>query len=364
MTKRQADWLRLHLIPGLGRRGLFKIMACYGSPAKALEADSGDWQHKAGLRRNLERARRQIDENQVEICLKTLEELDVEIISFWDQERYPTFLRSIPDPPALLYVRGELAPEAESLAVVGSRKASPVGCNFTEQIASELAAAGICIVSGMARGIDTAAHRGAMAGGGMTVAVLGCGIDRVYPPENRELLLQIVEQGAVISEYPLGTEPLAGHFPGRNRIISGLSRGVLVVEAATGSGSLLTVDFALETGREVFAVPNQVRSATGDGVNQLLKDGAHVVTESRDILEVLWPRNQRAAFSRKDSEESPELPDTQHKVLKLLSFNPIHHDTLLRTSGLTPIELSDSLLQLELSGLANQLPGGHYVRAR
>ncbi|PNU21356.1 DNA-protecting protein DprA [Geothermobacter hydrogeniphilus] len=360
----REDWLRLHLIAGLGRQGLFKLIRCYGSPAAALAADPAEWRTAAGVRRDLRLARQQVDHTRLEATLKQLESLNVELVSYWDRHRYPTALRTIADPPALLYLRGQLGSDEAALAVVGSRKASGPGRRFTEQIASELAAAGICIVSGLARGIDTAAHRGALAVGGRTIAVLGCGIDRVYPPENDALFQQIAEQGAILSEYPPGAEPLAGHFPGRNRIISGLCRGVLVVEAATGSGSLLTVDFALESGREVFAVPNQVRTATSNGVNQLLKDGAHVVTDSRDILEVLWPHIRSGESSSRTGEDLPDMPEQQHKLLKLLSFNPIHRDQLLRTSGLTPMELSDSLLHLELSGHATQLPGGHYVRAR
>lgn len=360
----QEDWLRLHLIPGLGRQALFRLMRCYGHPAAALKAGPADWRSKAGIRRDLRSACSQVTPAQVESSQKRLDQIGAELITYWDRGRYPAALRTIPDPPALLYLMGRMERDEEALAVVGSRKASDAGQRFTAQLSAELAAAGICIVSGLARGIDTAAHRGALSVNGRTIAVLGCGIDRAYPAENADLLQEIAAQGAVVSEYPLGTEPLAGHFPGRNRIISGLSRGVLVMEAAAGSGSLLTVDFALESGRDVFAVPNQVHMSTSDGVNQLLKDGAHVVTEGRDILEVLWPDLQPGQCRATRSEEFQELPETQRNLLNLIGFNPIHSDELLRKSGLTPMELSDRLLHLELSGHATQLPGGHYVRAR
>ncbi len=359
----REDWLRLHLIPGLGRRAIFQLIRHYGTPAAVLAADPAEWRRTAGLRRNLSIGHQSVRDQDVEAALLQMESIGARLVSFWDKENYPAPLRTIPDPPALLYLLGTLQPD-EALAVVGSRKASNAGLQFAEQAAMEIASAGICIVSGLARGIDTAAHRGALNAGGHTVAVLGCGIDRIYPAENRELFHQLAEQGAILSEYPLGTRPLAGHFPGRNRIISGLSRGVLVVEAATGSGSLLTADFALESGREVFAVPNQIHSATSAGANQLLKDGARVVTETRDITEVLWPQLRPGENIRPPDEVLPLLPEDSLNILKQLSFNPVHRDELQRISGLTPMELSDTLLHLELSGYASQLPGGYYVRAR
>ena len=220
------------------------------------------------------------------------------------------------------------------------------------------------MVSGLARGIDTAAHRGALAGGGKTVAILGCGIDRVYPPENLRLFHNIEENGAIVSEYPPGTPPLPGHFPGRNRIISGMCRGVLVVEAAEGSGSLITADFALEQGREVFAVPGQVRAPTAGGVNGLLKDGARLVTEARDIMEVLWPDIPSVAVRRHEETLAATLSGDALTLFLHLGQEPLHIDELARKCGLTPMEVSAILLTLELQGGAEQLPGMRFIRRK
>ncbi len=264
-------------------------------------------------------------------------------------ERYPPLLRTIHDPPVLLYVRGELPP-AEALAVVGSRRASEAGGRFTLGVCAELASRGITIVSGLARGIDTAAHLGALEGGGPTIGVLGCGIDRIYPPENARLFHRLLERGAILSEYPPGTPPLPGHFPGRNRIISGLSRGVLVVEAAAGSGSLITVEFALEQGREVFAVPGPVNSPVSSGVHQLLKEGAHLVTGAADILTVLWPQAPRRQDRKEEEDFAASLDGNARRLYQHLGNEPVHIDHLVRKSGLTPMEVSVILLHLELQG--------------
>lgn len=356
------EWLQLHLTQGLGRTAIYRLIKTFGSPKNALAASPRDWIIGSGIRAEIANQRITLNHPLLQDALRQIANVKAALVSFWDTEGYPAALRNIHDPPALLYVRGQIS-DQETFAVVGSRSASRGGKTFTHQISKELASAGICIVSGLARGIDTAAHRGALAGGGQTIAVLGCGIDQIYPAENAKLALEIEQQGAIISEYAPGTKPLAGHFPGRNRIISGMARGVLVVEAASGSGSLHTAEFALESGREVFAVPNAVHSSTGDGVNQLIKDGARVVTESRDILEPLWPERITPGGATTAPQKPLDLPDVQRKILNLLSFDPEHRDTLIRKSTLTPMEVSDILLHLELAGLATQLPGGHYVRS-
>ena len=202
-------------------------------------------------------------------------------------EDYPKVLLEIPDPPPYLYVKGELRGSETAVAVVGSRRASTYGMLTTTRLATELAAHGVTVVSGMARGVDTAAHRGALSGGGRTIGVLGCGIDVVYPPENRKLFEEMAEKGALVSEFPLGTLPLAENFPRRNRIISGMSRGVLVVEAMENSGSLITAQFALDQGREVFAIPGNINTSSSRGANRLIKQGAKLVESVDDILEEL-----------------------------------------------------------------------------
>jgi len=363
MTEEENGWLRLHLTRGLGRTGLIRLMAAFGSLEAVLSAAPELWRARAGIRSEVAADLPAADAPRLAAALKTLETVGARIIPLWDTERYPALLREIHDPPALLYVRGTL-PKGEALAVVGARQATTTGRRLTSETCRELAAREIAIVSGLARGIDTAAHQGALEGGGCTVGVLGCGIDRIYPPENARLVHRILEQGAVLTEYPPGTPPLAGHFPGRNRIISGLSRGVLIVEAAEGSGSLITADFALEQGREVFAVPGTVFAPTSQGVNRLLKDGARLVTEARDILEVLWPQSPPPAVRRREQSLAENLSGDALKVYRQLGAEPLHIDELARTSGLTPMEVSAILLHLELQGGVEQLPGMRYVRSR
>ena len=359
LSKREQSWLRLHLTKGLGRQGLFHVYARFGSPEEALHLGTANWPEKVGRRRAESLIVPSENDPTYLAALESLHACQARIISFWDPE-YPSDLKAIHDPPALLYVRGAL-PSAEALAVVGSRQASPAGILLASHICLEIAEAGIVIVSGLARGIDSAAHQAALDAGGLTIAVLGCGIDRIYPPENRHLFQQITETGAVISEYPPGTDPLPGHFPGRNRIISGLSKGVLIVEAARKSGSLITADFALEQGREVFALPGAVSSANSDGVNSLLKDGAHLVTETRDITEVLWPFHP-SPLNKQDKTYGIELSEEEMNIVSHLDVDPLHIDDLCRKSGLTPMELSVILLQLEILGGAILLPGMRYSR--
>ena len=352
MNETEFDWLRLHLTPGLGRKGLFRLQEHFSTPRAALEQSPAGWQGIAGLR-NIGLIPT-IADSQFLAARRQIEQCQARLVSYWD-EAYPSLLREIPDPPALLYLRGA-TPPPEALGIVGSRNASPTGRHLTAEIARELASRGIGIISGLARGIDTAAHEGALAGQGPTVAVLGCGIDRIYPPENERLFRRIIaEGGTIISEYPPGADPLAGHFPGRNRLISGLCRGVLIVEAALGSGSLITADFALEQGRDVFAVPASIASPVGCGVNRLLKDGAFLVTESGDILERLWPRCPSAPVQKQESARI---------VYACLGEVPLHIDELVGKCALTPPVLSAILLDLELRGGVEQLPGMRYIRHR
>lgn len=360
MTASDAGWLRLHLTRGLGRVGLLRLMQAFGDIEEILAAGPQAWQ-QAGIRPNVAAALPDESDPQLQRARQSLIDVGARIIPFCNQDDYPELLRSIPDPPALLYVRGQI-PCGDALAVVGARRASQPGLRLTTELCTTLAERSIAIVSGLARGIDTAAHQGALAGEGTTIAVLGCGIDQVYPPENERLYHRIAERGALISEYPPGAAPLAAHFPGRNRIISGLCRGVLVVEAAAGSGSLITVDFALEQGREVFAVPAPVYAPTSQGVNQLLKEGARLVTEAADILEVLWPHPPQSRPVAKQPADL-NLPPQLQKLHELLGVEPLHVDELVRRSGLTPREVSASLLDLELQGGVEQLPGMRFLRS-
>ncbi len=364
MNPREQSWLRLHLTPGLGRAGIIRLIEAFGSPEEALDVGPVAWKKRASIRSTVAEALPGHNSPLFLETLENLERLNVHIVSLWDDEDYPALLRSIYDPPALLYVRGGL-PRHPGLAVVGARQASLPNQRLTHTLCQQIAAQGFAIVSGLARGIDRAAHEGALAANGTTVAVLGCGIDRIYPLDNAHLFDQIPAQGgAIVSEYPPDTAPLARHFPGRNRIISGMCQGVLVVEAAVRSGSLITAGFALDQGREVFAIPGPAYSPASCGTNQLLKDGAHLVTESADILDILRPGS---ADNRPSIEEDPfenQLSGQTLRVYHELQDSPLHVDELARKCGLTPMEVSAILLHLELANGAIQLPGMRFVRKR
>jgi DNA processing protein len=274
-------------------------------------------------------------------------------------ERYPRLLMEIPDPPPFLYLMGELNGSETAVAIVGSRRATQYGLCTATRLARELVSQRVTVISGMARGIDTAAHWGALKTGGRSIAVLGCGIDVVYPPENGALHRALAEGGALLSEFPLGTEPLAENFPRRNRIISALSRGVVVVEAGERSGSLITAHFALEQGREVFAVPGNVTSTKSRGVNRLIKEGAKLVERVEDILEELsievlpnLPVPKPPSF---------ELAPDEAEIYALLGQGPLQIDDIIVQSALTVGEVSATLLRLELKGAIMQLPGKHFA---
>jgi DNA processing protein len=257
----------------------------------------------------------------------------------------------------VLYVRGNAALlQTRGLAMVGSRNATPQGLQTAENFAKTLAGRGLCIISGLALGIDAAAHRGALAAGGATIAVIGTGADRIYPARNKELALAIVEQGAIVSEFPLGTPAIAANFPRRNRIISGLSRGVLVVEAAPESGSLITARLAGEQGREVFAIPGSIHSPVARGCHKLIKQGAKLVETAQDVLEELGDIEQQVATI-----ESP-TPSEENPLLAALGHDPCALDELVERTGLRADQLLGELLTLELSGQLATLPGNRYQR--
>lgn len=276
---------------------------------------------------------------------------------------YPRLLLDISNPPPLLYAKGELSLlNAPSLAIVGSRSASAQGEKNAEQFAGALSQSGFCIVSGMALGIDAAAHRGALQAGGSTIAVVGTGLDIVYPARNRQLAHQIASQGLIISEFALGTPSIAKNFPRRNRIISGLSQGCLVVEANLQSGSLITARLALEQGREVFAIPGYIHSPQAKGCHQLIKQGAKLVDDMGDILTELGGMHGHKSGASKAKRVQQATAESDSPLLKALGFEPISLDTLVEQSGLTVEDLSAMLLVLELEGQVTSLPGGRFQR--
>jgi len=289
----------------------------------------------------------------------------VTVVTLEDAD-YPKLLREIADPPLALYIKGSLPAEEIAIAVVGSRHASLYGMQTAERLGYDLALRGVTVVSGLARGIDGASHRGALKAGGRTVAVLGSGLTHLYPPEHEELSAQIVEQGAVISEYPMETLPEPYNFPRRNRLISGLSLGVVVVEAAARSGALITANCALEQGREVFAVPGPITTPTSQGTHHLLKEGAKLVTSVEDILEELrvTPQPVRPAAARASAHEPADLVPEEQRVFACLSRDePCYIDTIAEDSGMDAAEVSSALLHLELRHLVWQLPGKRFIRS-
>lgn len=282
---------------------------------------------------------------------------------------YPALLAAIPSAPDL-YIRGALErDDALAIAVVGARHASPYGLDVAERLAADLAARGVTIVSGLARGIDTAAHCGALATGGRTIAVLGCGIDIVYPPENVTLLTDIADHGAVLSQFPPGTPPLAYNFPARNRTLAGLALGVVVVEANDRSGALITAGFAGDLGREVFAVPGRITSETSRGPHRLILDGAKLVRDWSDVVQELpdqWRRAVRAGTGTVsgDSLRRPDADSDEGRVLMLLrSDEPRHIDALIASGVATPARTAAALVALELAGWARQLEGQRWLAA-
>jgi DNA processing protein len=292
--------------------------------------------------------------------VEAIEKCNATIITIRDSI-YPEALRSIPDAPAVLYCRGKLVKDEICVAVVGSRRATCYGLDMAKRLSRDLAGRGVTIVSGMARGIDSKAHLGALEAGGRTVAVLGCGVDVVYPYENSGLMGRIFQSGAVISEYLPGTQPIPFNFPLRNRIISGLSQGVTIIEANEKSGSLITAEFALEHGREVFAVPGNINSVNSSGTNRLIKDGAKLVTDAGDILEELKMNNtvNEKLFWKKQLQQNT-LGEEELTISQRLLDGPAHIDVISRDCGIS-VQLAGSVLvMLELSGFVEQLPGKYY----
>lgn len=371
-----ADWIALNMIRGVGPRTANQLIDRFGSPAQVFAASRLELK-KAGLKPETIQELRDseiLDKANAEI--ERLERLNASVITLEDGD-YPPLLREIPDPPIALYVRGDLkrACAQPCIAVVGSRRCSTYGVNAAQSLSRDLAANGLTIVSGMARGIDAAAHRGALEAGGLTIAVVGTGLEKTYPKEHKKLEEEIMASGAVISEFPLGTPPLPRNFPYRNRVLSGLCVGVMVVEAAEHSGSLITARLAYEQGREVSAVPGNITSQTSFGPNFLIKDGAKLIQYWRDVVEELprdlkekilgvQPRQQKDDQSKAQPMlEAVDLSDDERKVLNLLTADaPAHIDQLLISSEMNSSNLMTALLGLEMKDRIRQLPGKSFIK--
>lgn len=348
-------------VQGLGSRYMQQLLAACPEPQELWRGETADFV-QAGLPVRLATALATLVREQPDApaqLAETCARLHVRVVD-WQQADYPIILKEIFDPPAVLYVRGELIPDARRVAMVGSRRLSPYGEGVATQFGEQLARSGLTVVSGGARGIDTCSHRGALKGG-RTVAVLGCGIDIAYPRENRALFAQIVAQGgAVISEYGPGTQPLPAFFPARNRIISGLAEGTLVVEAAQRSGSLITAEMALTEGRNVYAVPGSIWSGTSAGCNHLIQQGAKLVTQASDILEDFGVEAVEPARKKR-----PALNPDERQVWQVLSFeHPLSMDEIIMSlpQGEMP-NLPFVLLQMEFKGLVIENELHAYRRA-
>lgn len=362
-------WLTLSFLPGLGCTRIHRLVEAFGSPAAVLAAAPRVLRQVEGVGPKVsqvlaDRAAVEMAGRLAELELRRIGDLNL-VLLCPDDPRYPELLRSIADPPVLLYCQGDLTCLARpAVAMVGSRAATAYGKRVSFELARELAVRGVCVVSGMAMGIDGQAHAGALAGFGATIGVLGCGADVVYPPQHAGLFRDVAERGLLLTEYPLGSRPEGFRFPERNRIISGLSRGVVVVEASLKSGSLITAGLALEQGREVFAVPGRVDSAKSQGAHRLLQQGAKLVHSVDDILEEFSQAGMFAETPRPERPVSPSAPMTaaEQQLWNCLEVYPLTVDQLVRQSGLEPARVLSLLLDLELKGLVRQLPGQEYER--
>ncbi len=361
MTDDLGYWIGFSRVSGIGPVRLRALLDHFGDIAQAWSASTATLQAIGFDRRTIESFRVTRSKLDLEAELARVVELGVTVLT-WDSPAYPDLLRAVPNPPPVLYVRGELLPQDNwALGVVGTRRASVYGREATRSLVGGLAASGVTIVSGLAYGIDTYAHQTALDAGGRTIAVLGNGVDIIYPAQNRKLADRIVEHGALVSEYPLGTQPESRNFPPRNRIISGLSLGVLVVEGAADSGAMITADFAAEQGREVFAVPGNILNRASEGPNRLIQQGAKLVIRIGDILEEL---NLTMAAEQSEAREVIPDNDIEAVLLKHLSAEPIHVDELGRAAGLPINEVAGTLTLMELKGKVRQVGGMNYVVAR
>ncbi|MDN3578113.1 DNA-processing protein DprA [Chitinimonas viridis] len=355
------DWLRLSLTPGMGPAHTCRLLAAFGTPAQVLAAS------QASLARHvpdkLAQALKQgPDPEQLARSLAWLDTPENRLLTLADSD-YPSSLLEISDPPPVLYAKGQVGLlGSASLGVVGSRNATPQGVQNAEAFSRDLSQRGWCIVSGLALGIDTAAHRGGLSGPGSTIAVVGTGLDIVYPARNHALAHQIAAEGLILSEFALGTPGRAGNFPRRNRIISGLARGVLVVEAALQSGSLITAREAAEQGREVFAIPGSIHSTLSKGCHQLIKHGAKLVETAADILEELGAAPAPTVLRPTAKNPAAPADAAEASLLAALGHDPLDIDSLVMRANLTPDRVYAMLLTLELTGQVAKLPGGRYQR--
>lgn len=354
-------WVGFSLISGIGRVKFGLLENYFKSMKDAWQASSSELK-QAGLDgTSIASIIDKRDSISLDSEMEKLERFGVRVFTYKDND-YPSRLKEIYDFPPVIYIRGEILPEDEwCLSIVGTRGATVYGRQVTEEITMDLARNRITIVSGLARGIDSIAHRSALEAGGRTIAVFACGLDTVYPAENADLARQIIHNGAIISEYPLGIKPRSDYFPRRNRIMSGMSLGVLVIEAGESSGAIITANIALEQNREVFAVPGSILSSASKGTNHLIQEGAKLVRDYTDILEEL---NLTAVTRQIEMKELLPESETEAVLIKQLGVEPVHIDEVCRSCGLPVSTVSSTLAMMELKGMVKQVGAMHYSLAR
>jgi len=361
-TSELKSWLALSSVPNVGPIRFISLVKHFGSPEAVLSASEKELSDFPEIGTVIaSNIKRKVDWKLAEKQLELMEKNQAQFLTFKD-EAYPENLKSIYDPPPYFFIKGEIREDDKNaIAIVGCRAASPYGKQIAEKIGRELAKRGITIVSGLAWGIDSVGHLSALEENGRTIAVFGSGLDVIYPSENKKLVERIVQNGAIVSEFLLGTKPEAPNFPRRNRLISGLSLGVVIVEAGAKSGALLTAQSALEQNREVFAIPGNVGAKTSEGTNRLIKQGAKLVTSVEDILEEI------EVFAKAQEKKKPEidlscLSDSERNIFQLVSNEPYHIDRIAQDTSMTTSQALSALLSLELKGLVRQLSGKMFVR--
>jgi len=354
-------WIGFTLVKGIGAVRFQHLLAHFGDAETAWGASPIDLAGAGLSLKLIERliaVREKVDLSRIYEQIQTK---NIQVLT-WDDESFPQRLREIDQPPPVLYLRGELIPEDSwAVAIVGTRRVTPYGRQVTEEIASFLAANGITIVSGLARGIDSIAHHAVLKAGGRTLAVLGSGVDRIYPPENRALAEQMFKYGGVLSDYAPGTPPDSTNFPPRNRIISGLSMAVVVVEAGTTSGALITAEFAADQGREIFAVPGNILAPQSKGTNKLIQQGAHPLLSASDILQAL---NLMQIGQQKTARKVLPSDNVEAKLMEVIGEEPLHVDEIRNQTDLPVEKVSATLVMMELKGMVRQVGNMHYVAIR
>lgn len=361
MSDPRRYWVGFNLVKGIGAARLRVLLDTFGSAEAAWNAPAGALMGcglGSKLVENLLKVRAEVSPDAV---WERLQQQGIQVLT-WEDEAYPRRLKEIDQPPPVLYLRGELLPEDEwAVGIVGTRRITPYGRQVTEEVAGLLARRGITIISGLARGVDAAAHRATLNAGGRTLAVLGSGVDRIYPPEHQRLAEDICRQGAILSDYPPGTAPESQNFPPRNRIISGLSLAIVIVEAGERSGALITASFAADQGRDVFAVPGSILAPQSAGTNRLIQNGARPLLDPKDVLEAL-----DLTLSLERQEARRALPDDplEASLYNLLGREPQHVDELCNQSGLPVAQVSAALTLMELKGLVRQVGGMNYIAVK